>query len=169
MSKVLKNMLMNEIKDQLGDVTDVLVIDSSRLDAITDNRMRIAFHENNIHAMTVRNKLALRVFHDAGIESLDEILAGPSTLVWGGEDIVQLSKEISKWAKDIGPLEIKGYARREFSFCSRCGCPEQVSFPGRTDLPDCGIGFEPWFEFVRCSARNGWKTGQPGQKYCRRR
>lgn len=101
-------MLMDDLKGKLGDVKDLLVIDSSRLDAITDNRMRIAFHENNIRALTVRNKLALRVFHDAGIESLDEILAGPSTLVWGSEDIVQLSKEIAKWAKEVEPLEIKG-------------------------------------------------------------
>ncbi|MGH7128857.1 MAG: 50S ribosomal protein L10, partial [Planctomycetaceae bacterium] len=31
-----------------------------------------------------------------------------STLVWGGEDIVALSKEIAKWAKELEPLQIKG-------------------------------------------------------------
>ena len=108
MSKVLKNMLMDDLRSKLGDVQDLLVIDSSKVDAVSDNRMRIAFHESNIQALTIRNKLALRVFHDSGINTLDDILAGPSTIVWGCEDIVQLSKEIAKWAKELEPLEIKG-------------------------------------------------------------
>ena len=42
---------------------------------------------------------------------MEQVLSGPSTLVWGGEDgedIVALSKTITKWAKDIGDLSIKG-------------------------------------------------------------
>ena len=31
-------------------------------------------------------------------------------MVWGGEDIVALSKEIAKWAKDLPTFEIKGGA-----------------------------------------------------------
>ena len=42
------------------------------------------------------------------MNGLDSILEGPTTLVWGGEDIVALSKEIAKWAKEIEPLKIKG-------------------------------------------------------------
>jgi len=35
-------------------------------------------------------------------------LAGPSTLLWGGEDVVQLSRAVTKWVKDIQNLQIKG-------------------------------------------------------------
>ena len=35
---------------------------------------------------------------------------GHRTLIWGGEDIVSLSKEITKWAKQLAELEIKGGA-----------------------------------------------------------
>ena len=108
MSKVVKKMLISEIQDRLGEVRDMLVIDSSRLDAITANRFRIALGKSEITALTVKNSLARRALNDLGVSSLDEILAGPSTLIWGGEDIVALSKEITKWAKDIEELEIKG-------------------------------------------------------------
>ena len=36
------------------------------------------------------------------------MLAGPSTLIWGSDDVVALSKAIAKWAKEIKNFEIKG-------------------------------------------------------------
>ena len=35
-------------------------------------------------------------------------MKGPSTLAFGGEDIVALSRELTEWAKKIKVLEIKG-------------------------------------------------------------
>lgn len=108
MSKFVKGMLISEITDRVGDVRDMLVIDTSRMDAISANRFRLALREKDINALTVRNSLARRAFSEIGVEGVDPHLEGPSTLVWGGEDIVALSKEIAKWAKEIEPLEIKG-------------------------------------------------------------
>lgn len=108
MSKYVKNLLIDTVRDRLGEARDMLVIDSSKLDANTSNRFRLALRERGIHALTVRNALARKALHDLGVSSLDPVLEGPSTLVWGGEDIVALSKEITKWAKEIEPLSIKG-------------------------------------------------------------
>jgi len=107
MSKVVKEMVMNDIERRLDGNRDLLVIDSSRLDAVTDNKFRLALQERGVHLLTVKNSLARRVLGDAGAD-LGDVLSGPSTLAWGGEDIVALAKELSKWAKDIEPLEVKG-------------------------------------------------------------
>ncbi len=108
MSKVLKGMLIADIRQRIGETQDMLVVDCAKLDAIAANRMRLALREKNIFALTVRNALAKRALSESGVTGLDEVLAGPSTLVWGGEDIVALSKEIARWAKELEPLEIKG-------------------------------------------------------------
>lgn len=108
MSKTVKNMLITDVEQRIGDVKDFLVVDSSRLDAIATNRLRLSLREKSITALTVRNSLARKALHNAGVTTLDAVLEGPSTLVWGGEDIVALSKEIAKWAKDLAVLEIKG-------------------------------------------------------------
>ena len=86
----------------------MLVIDSSRLDAITSNRFRLALQERNITALTVKNSLARKALNNVGVSALDPMLEGPSTLVWGSEDTVALSKEITRWAKELRQLEIKG-------------------------------------------------------------
>lgn len=108
MSKFVKNLLIETVRDRLGDTRDLLVVDSSKLDANTSNRFRLALRASGIDVLTVQNSLARHALNGLGVSSLDSILEGPSTLVWGGEDIVALSKEISKWAKEIKPLEIKG-------------------------------------------------------------
>lgn len=109
MSKRVKEMLMAEIRDRIDGPRDLLVIDSSRLDAVATNQFRLALREKQISALTVRNTLARRALTEVGLQdALDPLLQGPSTLVWGGEDIVALSKEIAKWAKELEPLEIRG-------------------------------------------------------------
>lgn len=108
MSKRVKGMLIDTILKRIGDARDMLLIDTSKLDANTANRFRIALREKEIEALTVQNTLARKALNSAGVTSLDSLLQGPSTLVWGGEDVVALSKEIAKWAKEVEELEIKG-------------------------------------------------------------
>ncbi len=107
MSKVVKEMMIREIKDRLGECEDMLVVDASRLDAITDNEFRTSLHGQGIQVLQVKNALARKAFEESNV-TLDHCLEGPSAIIWGGEDAVALSKEIAKWAKQLEPLEIKG-------------------------------------------------------------
>lgn len=108
MSKHVKELIIDDLQDRIGDCSELLVINSSRLDALSDNRFRLALREKNINILTVKNSLVKKALSSAGITALDPILEGPSSLVWGGEDIVSLSKEITKWTKELRGIEIKG-------------------------------------------------------------
>ena len=110
MSKRIKELLVTDLQQRIGDTSEMLVVDSSRLDAISDNRFRLGLREKDIRILTVKNSMALRALHSAEVTALDPILEGPSSLVFGGEDIVSLSKEVAGWARELGDglLEIKG-------------------------------------------------------------
>ena len=101
---------MSDMLGRLGETRDMLVINASKMDGVAANRMRLALRAKDITLLTVRNSLAKRVLKSVGVTALDACLEGPSTLVWGAEDIVALSKEIAKWAKEFDKLEIKGGA-----------------------------------------------------------
>jgi large subunit ribosomal protein L10 len=133
MSKAVKDMLISDLEERIGETRDMLVIDSSRLDAISANRMRRAWREKQITALTVRNSLARRALAKLDITTLDGILEGPSTLVWGGEDIVALSKEIAKWVKELEPLEIKG-GTVEGTTLDAAGVDQLSKSPSREEL-----------------------------------
>lgn len=108
MGKHVKDMVIADIQARIGDATDFIVVDASRLDAITANRWRLALRKERISALTVKNSVALNALRRRGISGLDPVLAGPSTLLWGCDDVVALSRSVAKWAKDIQKLEIKG-------------------------------------------------------------
>ena len=133
MSKQLKHMIIDDIRQRLGDNRDVLVVNSSKLDAVTDNRFRVTLRSKGIHLLQVKNTLARRALADVGVTSMDEVLAGPSTLIWGGEDIVALSKEIAKWAKELDKLEIKGGAVEGQAVDAK-GVVDLSKSPGRLEL-----------------------------------
>lgn len=109
MSKVVKEMILQEIENRLDGDRDLLVIDSSRLDAIADNQFRIALRGKGIHVLTVKNSLVRKVLGDDDGE-MKHVFSGSSTIVWGGEDVVALSREVVKHVKELEPLELKGGA-----------------------------------------------------------
>ena len=133
MSKRIKALMIADLKSRVGENSDFLVIDSSKMDAITDNQFRLALRAKEISLLTVRNSLAKKALGELGVTALDPVLEGPSTIVWGGEDIVALSKEIAKWAKDIGELEIKGGAV-EGSTLDASGVDALSKSPSREEL-----------------------------------
>ena len=135
MSKRIKEMLVTDLQQRIGDTTEILVVDSSRLDAISDNRFRLALREKDISVLTVKNSMALRALHSREITELDPILEGPSSLVYGGEDIVSLSKEIAGWVDELGSdlIAIKGGVL-EGTTLSKGDVEELSKSPSREEL-----------------------------------
>ncbi len=108
MGRHVKQMVISEIQSRIGDVKDFIVVDCSRIDAITANRWRLGLRKHSISALTVKNSIAANALKKKGIEGLDSFLAGPSTLMWGADDIVALSKAVTGYAKEMPKFEIKG-------------------------------------------------------------
>lgn len=133
MSKRIKQMLIDDVRSRIGDTSDILVINTSRLDAVSDNRFRAALREKSIRILTVKNTIARKALNDSGLTALDPVLEGPSALVFGGEDIVALSKEIARWANEIKELEIKGGAT-EGTTLSANDVDSLSKSPGREEL-----------------------------------
>lgn len=133
MSKAVKGMVIGEIEGRLGETRDLLIVDVSGLDGVTANRMRLALEAKGVTLLTVKNTLARRALEKLGVSGLEGPLQGPSTLVWGGEDIVQLSKEMTKWAKDLEKFQIKG-ATVDGQTLDQKGVDELSKSPSRLEL-----------------------------------
>lgn len=111
MSKAVKDMIIDDLRKRIGSRRDLLVVNSSAMEAFTNNTLRLKLHAQDITMLSVKNTLARRVLGEIGLAALGPALQGPSTLVWGGPDFVSLTKEITKHAqskKDPKGLEIKG-------------------------------------------------------------
>jgi large subunit ribosomal protein L10 len=83
-------------------------LDVSKVDAVNANKLRLALRKKNIRLLGVKNAVARRALSQIGLSGVGASLVGPSTLAFGGEDIVALSRELTEWTKKIKVLEIKG-------------------------------------------------------------
>lgn len=133
MSRQIKDMLIEDIQSRIGDHRDMLVVDCSKMDAISTNKWRLSLRESNISVLGVKNSIARNALERLGVSGLDDILAGPSALIWGGDDVVALSKEITKWSKQVEGLEIKG-ATVEGESLDSAGVEALSKSPGRAEL-----------------------------------
>jgi len=93
MSKVIKQMQMDALKDTFGSVRDLVLLNVVGLGAIPDNKVRLDLRKKGIRLQMVKNSLARKVFADMGV-TIGKGWEGATTVAWGGTSAAQLAKEI---------------------------------------------------------------------------
>ena len=102
MSKYLKNLITDDIKKRLDGVSDLLLVDIAGLEANKNVELRKKFREQNIQLLLVKNSLARRATEGTSLAPAFEGVGGSAAVVWGGEDLVSLAKEVVRLASEKG-------------------------------------------------------------------
>src|SRR3954467_13149544 len=110
MSKYVKELMMDQIRSDLGDTRSVLILDLKGLDAVSEYQFRRDLRKKSIRLRALKNSLARRVFSEMGMDGLSQYLEGPSVAAWGGDGVAELTKEISARIKVFKKPQIKGGA-----------------------------------------------------------
>jgi ribosomal protein L10 len=100
MSKYVKNLVTDHLRNRLEGVGDALLVNVSALDAVRNNRLRMHLRDKKIELMVVKNSLARRATEGTPLGPAFEGLEGSTAIVWGAEDIVSLAKEITAVIED---------------------------------------------------------------------
>lgn len=100
MSKAIKEMLVSDLKARLLDVGDVMVVSLGQLDAQKTTQLRQTLRKKQIHLQLVKNSLAQRAVAGTPLAPALEKAAGMLALAWGGEDVVDLAKELDRLSSD---------------------------------------------------------------------
>ena len=109
MSKYVKELLQNELKQKITDVDDFLVVQTKGIDGNANNEMRGALKAKGIKLMVVRNAMMRQALEGLGkTAAVSLFLAGPCTVAYGGDSIVDVAKELKDWGKKISVIALKG-------------------------------------------------------------
>src|SRR5699024_6122362 len=64
--------------------------------------------DNNVTYKVYKNTMVKRAVADAELEGLNDILAGPTAIAFGHDDVIAPARILYDFAKDHEALEIKG-------------------------------------------------------------
>lgn len=108
MSRYVKEIMMTQLRQDLGDAKSLLILDMKGVDAVSEYQFRKDLRQKAIRVRTIKNNIASKVLNDLGIHGLDPFLDGPSVMVWGGDGVAELAKAVSAQVKSLKKPEIKG-------------------------------------------------------------
>jgi len=110
MSKFVKDLITKDLRNRLEGVEDALLVDVIGLKNDKNVALRQRLRKKNIHLLVVKNSLARRATEGTRLERAFENAEGTMALVWGGEDIISLAKEVIQISEDkeYEPVKPKG-------------------------------------------------------------
>ena len=106
MSKQIKQLEMDALKQTFQGVEDCVLLSSSGVDAHADHQIRMTLRKKNIRLQVVKNSLARRVFDEIGVK-LADIWTSPTAIAWGGGSLAELSRELSALIKKNDKIKVK--------------------------------------------------------------
>jgi large subunit ribosomal protein L10 len=108
MNKEDKAAAVAELTDRLKEAESIFAIDYRGISVTQAAELRRRLADADATFKIVKNRLAKRAAADAGTETLDELLVGPTALTLIKGDAVIAAKAISSFARESEVLEFKG-------------------------------------------------------------
>jgi ribosomal protein L10 len=109
MSKLVKELVIKDLRRQLSGVNDALLVNVVGLNAMKTSKLRKELRGKNMQLEVVKNSLARRAAEGTPLAAAFQGIEGTLAIVWGGEDIVALAKEVARIA---GAKEFEGFEAR---------------------------------------------------------
>ncbi|MGC8553234.1 MAG: 50S ribosomal protein L10 [Phycisphaerae bacterium] len=139
MSKRIKNLVSSEIEKRLKGADSVVVVDYIGISANDTNRLRSKLRAKKVRMTVIPNAQGSRALDRAGLKGAEKILSGTNALVYGGESVVDVVKELVEQAKEIAKLRIKG-AVVEGQLLDKGATEALAKMPSKKELQSMVVG-----------------------------
>lgn len=110
MSKYVKDLITSEFKRRLDGVEDALLVNVVGMPNEQNVALRRQLRQKKINLMVIKNSLARRATEGTSLAPAFEGAAGTLAVIWGGDDLVSLAKEVVRIAglKEFAPFTPQG-------------------------------------------------------------
>ena len=133
MSRSMKERLVRDYRERLADIEDAMLISLRGIDANRNNTIRKGLLRQDIHITVVRNALFGKMIAGTSLGPLEKVLTGSNAVVYGGESVVEMAREIVGLIKENPELELHGAVLDGELFEGEEGVTRLSKFPTRDE------------------------------------
>jgi large subunit ribosomal protein L10 len=108
MSKPVKNLITADYKKRFADLDGAVLIDIRGISSNDNNKLRAGLLSKKVRVTVVKNSLARKAIEGSKLAHLGEMLEGPSALVYGGDSVVSVAREVLEQLKTMEKIQVKG-------------------------------------------------------------
>src|ERR1700752_4397829 len=108
MSKTVKAMIIREYKSRFQGAKDASLLSVRGVKGTDTTKLRGILRKKKVRVSVVRNSLAKKALEGSGLDALFPLMEGNSAIVYGGNSVVEIARELTKALPDFPGLEIKG-------------------------------------------------------------
>ena len=103
-----KKQIVTEITEKIRDSQSAVLVDYRGLDVAQITELRKNLRDEGVDYKVYKNTMTRRAVAEAELEGLDDIIAGPTAIAFGLDDVVAPARILNDFAKENKELEIKG-------------------------------------------------------------
>jgi large subunit ribosomal protein L10 len=133
MSKLVKDMIANELRSRYGELDSALWLEIVGVDGITTNEFRRELRGKNMRLEVVKNLLFKRAIGDGPLKPLAAALAGPAAILTGGESLVDCAKLVNGWLSKVEGIRLRG-AVLEGEWLDQARAASLAKMPNKREL-----------------------------------
>ncbi|RMH11110.1 MAG: 50S ribosomal protein L10 [Planctomycetota bacterium] len=133
MSKPVKEMIVRDYKNRVGDLEDAMLISLRGISANDTNEIRQTLAKKEIRVTVIRNALFMKAFGDSKLAELSPLLTGSNALAYGAESVVEVAREIVELAKTFPGIELRGAVLDGELYAGEEGVTRLSKFPTREE------------------------------------
>lgn len=100
MNRVQKEEFVADFRDRIGRAPVVYLTDFTGLGVNAMNELRQSLRAVGAEYMVIKNRLAKRALAETDLPDIEEVLTGPTGVVFGYEGVVEPAKTLADFAKE---------------------------------------------------------------------
>lgn len=108
MSKPVKNLISASYKKRFGELEGAVMINIRGLSSNDNNKLRQSLASKKVKVTVVKNSLARKSLSDTKLKALTDLIEGPTALVYGGDSVVEVARELLVAIKGIEAVKVTG-------------------------------------------------------------